>query len=705
MRRGLVALALVAGCASAGDKRVTDPGPPAAGPMKYPATRTVEQVDDYHGTKVRDPYRWLEDTDSAETAAWVKAQNDLTFSFLEQCPERAKVRERLTKLWDYERFSAPEKEGGRYFYFKNDGLQNQAVLWVTESLDEPGRVLLDPNTLSKDGTVALGGYSVSEDGKLLAYGLARSGSDWQEWRVRSVDTANDLPGQLQWIKFTGASWTKDAKGFFYSRYDEPREGKDINYYNKLYYHQLGAKQADDVLVYKRDDEKEWGFGAQVTEDGKWLVIGVSKGTDPKNQVFVKDVRAKDAPIVAVLLGFEHGWDYVANDGSVFYFKTDKDAPRGRIVKLDLATPSSLAEVVSQAQETIDGVSCVGDRLFVSYLKDAHTLVRIYQLDGSHVGDLELPGLGTASGFGGRRADKETFYAFTSFTQPTTIYRYDLAAGKSSVWKSPKVDFDPAAFESKQVFVTSKDGTKIPLFVTYKKGLTLDGSNPTILSGYGGFNISITPAFSVSNLVWMERGGVYAEACLRGGGEYGEAWHDAGRRAKKQNVFDDFCSCARWLVANGYTRPAKLAISGSSNGGLLVGACLTQHPELFGAALPDVGVMDMLRFHKFTIGWAWVDDYGSSDDAEAFKTLLAYSPYHNVKPASYPPTLVTTADHDDRVVPGHSFKFAAALQAAQRGPAPILIRIETKAGHGAGKPTQKLLEEISDQLGFLLKVLR
>jgi prolyl oligopeptidase len=696
MRRAFIALALC-GIALAGDEEK----------MKYPETKRVDQVDDYHGTKVEDPYRWLEDADSPETAAWVKAQNELTFSFLEKIPVRAKIKERLTKLWDYERFSPPEKEAGRFFYFKNDGLQNQAVLWVTESLDQPGRVLLDPNKLSSDGTVALGGSAVSEDGKLLAYGLARSGSDWNEWHVRSVETGEDLPDKIEWIKFSGASWTKDGKGFFYSRYDEPKEGKDTLFYNKLFYHRLGTKQSEDELVYKRDDEKEWGFGGQVTEDGHYLVISVWKGTDPKNQVYVKDLRgAKDAKIQEVLTGFEHGWDVLANDGTVFWFKTDQDAPRGRIVKLDITKPAALTEVVPQADETIESVSCVGDRLLVSYLKDAHTRVRVFELSGKHVRDIELPGLGSAGGFGGRRTDKETFYSYTSFTTPNTIYRYDVKSGESTLWRKPKVEFDPDGYESKMVMVPSKDGTKVPLWITHRKDLKLDGGNPTYLTGYGGFNVSITPYFSVANQVWMEQGGVFASANLRGGGEYGEAWHKAGTRHSKQNVFDDFMACARWLEENGYASPKKLAIAGGSNGGLLVGACLVQHPELFGAALPDVGVLDMLRFHKFTIGWAWVDDYGSSDDPEDFKSLLAYSPYHNVKPGTnFPPVLITTADHDDRVVPGHSFKFTAALQAAQAGPAPVLIRIETKAGHGAGKPTQKLIDELADEYGFLLHVMK
>jgi prolyl oligopeptidase len=704
--RRLVALALVlASCTSSGKPEKEETVAPAER-LAYPKTRTVDQVDDYHGTKVEDPYRWLEDTDSAETAAWVKAENEVTFGFLEKIPERTRIRERLTKLWNYERYGVPQKVGGRLFYFKNDGLQNQAVLYVMDQGQE-ARVLLDPNGLSRDGTVALGSYELSDDGNLMAYSLAASGSDWNEWLVRDVATGKDLPDRLKWIKFSGVSWTKDSKGFYYSRYDEPKPGKKLeeaNFYNKLYFHRLGTSQSDDELVYKRDDEKEWGFGGNVTEDGQYLVITVWKGTDPKNQVFYEDLR-DGTKVTELLTGFEHGFQFLGNDGPVFFFKTDKDAPHGRLVSIDTREPAAIKELVPQAKETIEAVTLVNDQFVVSYLKDAHSSIKAFDLTGKLVREVELPGLGSAGGFGGKRKDTETYYSFSSYTVPTTIYRYDLVTGQSGVWKKPTVDFNPDDYESKQVFYASKDGTKIPLFITHRKGLKLDGKNPTYLYGYGGFNISLTPYFSVRDLVWMEMGGVLAVANLRGGGEYGEEWHDAGRLAKKQNVFDDFVGAAEWLIASKYTSTPKLAIGGGSNGGLLVGACLTQRPELFGAALPDVGVMDMLRFHKFTIGWAWVDDYGSSDDPKGFATLHAYSPLHNVKPGtSYPPTLITTADHDDRVVPGHSFKFAATLQAAQAGPAPILIRVEVKAGHGAGKPTAKMIEETADEWAFLVKVL-
>ncbi|MBI3428170.1 MAG: S9 family peptidase [Acidobacteria bacterium] len=676
----------------------------------YPPARKAEQVDDYHGTKIADPYRWLEDPDSAESRAWIEAQNKLTFGFLDQIPQRAQLKARLTKLWNYERYSPPVKEGGLYFYQKNDGLQNQAVLYSTKSLSDAGAVLLDPNTLSADGTVALSGYAISHDGKYLAYGLAASGSDWNEWKVRDITTGKDLDDHLKWVKFSGAAWTKDGQGIFYSRYDEPNAKtklEDVNYFQKLYFHRLGTPQSEDVLVYERKDQKEWGFSGDVTEDGRYLLISVWQGTDPRNRFFYKDLSNKEAKVVELIPNFEAAYNFIGNDGAVFYFRTDLNAPRGRVIAIDTAKPDKAAwrELVPQAAEALEGVSLIGDQFFASYLKDARTQIKLFDLQGKLIRELALPGIGTATGFNGKRTDTETFYAFTSFTTPTTIYRYDLKTAQSTVYRQPKVDFNPADYETKQVFYASQDGTRVPMFITHKNGLKLDGQNPTLLYGYGGFSVSLTPAFSIKNLVWMELGGVYAQPNLRGGAEYGEEWHIAGTKAQKQNVFDDFIAAAKWLIANKYTSTPKLAIHGGSNGGLLVGACMTQRPELFGAALPAVGVMDMLRFHKFTIGWAWTSDYGSPDNAAEFPALRAYSPLHNLKPgAKYPPTLITTADHDDRVVPAHSFKFAAALQGAQGGDAPTLIRIETKAGHGAGKPTTKQIEEIADEWGFLVKVL-
>ncbi len=678
-------------------------------PITYPPARKSDQLDDYHGVKVADPYRWLEELDSAETNAWVEAQNKLTFGFLSEIPARPKIKDRLTKLWDYERYGVPFKEGGNYFYTRNSGLQNQSVLYTVTSLDGQPKLLLDPNTLSADGTVALSGIAVSDDGEHMAYGLSASGSDWQEWKVRAVNSGKDLSDHLKWVKFSGASWTPDGKGFFYSRYDEPKGDalKGINYFQKLYYHKLGTPQSEDVLVYERPDQKDWLFGGTVTEDGRYLIISIYQGTDVKTRVYYKDLKTAGAQVVKLLDDFDASYNFIGNEGSLFLFHVDADAPRGKIIAIDVAKPErkNWKTIVPEGKETLQTVTLVNHMLVANYLKDAHTQVKIFDTNGKFVREVAFPGLGTAIGFGGKARDKETFYAFTGFTSPTTIYRYDMVTGKSTIFRQPKVDFNPDDYETKQVFYKSKDGTQVPMFITHKKGLKLDGNNPTYLYAYGGFNISLTPAFSVSNLVWMEMGGVYAQPNLRGGGEYGEDWHQAGMMLKKQNVFDDFIAAAEWLIANKYTSTPKLAIGGGSNGGLLVGAVMTQRPELFGATLPAVGVMDMLRFQKFTIGWAWVSDYGSSDNPDEFKALYAYSPLHNIKPGTaYPATMITTADHDDRVWPGHSFKFAAALQEAQAGPAPILIRIETKAGHGAGKPTSKIIEEIADRWAFLVRIL-
>ncbi|MEQ8755563.1 MAG: prolyl oligopeptidase family serine peptidase [Coleofasciculus sp. G1-WW12-02] len=679
-------------------------------PLTYPTTRQADQVDDYHGTKVADPYRWLEDPDSDETKAWVEAQNKVTFGYLEDIPQRESLKQRITKVWNYEKYGIPYKEGNRYFYFKNDGLQNQSVLYTLTSLDGEPRVLIDPNTLSEDGTIALSGAAMSDDGNRMAYGLSTSGSDWQEWKVRDVETGEDLSDHLQWVKFSGASWTTDNQGFFYSRYDEPNDAtklEDANYYHKLYYHKLGTAQSDDLLIYHRPDQKEWMFNGSVTEDGHYLIIYVSQGTDPKNLVFYKDLQTPDSPIVELISEFEANFSLIDNDGSIFWFQTDLDAPRGRVITIDIHNPAreNWQELIPQAEETLEDVGVLNNQFVADYLKDARSAIKIFDLNGALVREVELPGIGSAGGFGGKRYDTETFYVFTSFTTPATIYRYDMVTGESSLFRQPTVDFDPTQYETRQVFYPSKDGTQVPMFITHKKGLTLDGNNPTYLYGYGGFNVSLTPSFSISNLVWMEMGGVYAIPNLRGGGEYGEDWHQAGTKLNKQNVFDDFIAAAEWLIENKYTRPQKLAIGGGSNGGLLVGACMTQRPDLFRAALPSVGVMDMLRFHKFTIGWAWCSDYGSPENQEEFKALYAYSPLHNLKPGTaYPATLITTADHDDRVVPAHSFKFAAALQTAHSGDNPVLIRIETKAGHGAGKPTAKIIEEIADKWAFLLRVM-
>jgi len=677
----------------------------SSSPLPYPQAKPGAQVDDYHGVKVSDPYRWLEDTDSADTHAWVDAENKLTFSYLDQIPYRKAIQGRLTKLWNYERFNAPEQEGGRYFFEHNNGLQNQNVLLAAESFNAEPRVLLDPNLLSSDGTIAVSDTAISDDGKLMAYSLATSGSDWNEWHVRDVDTGKDLPDLVKWVKFAGASWSKDGKGFYYSRYDEPTGAtmRDTNYFQKLYYHRLGTVQSEDKLIYERPDNKEMMFGGGVSDDGHYLIIHVAQGTSPNTRVYYKDLTQPDSQVIKLLDDFDARYEFIDNDGPVFWFETNLDAPRGRLLAIDTRHPerANWKTLVPQSADKLQFATVVNNSFLLGYLKDARTVVRVHDLSGTFLRDVDLPGIGTAVGFIGKRKDKETFYAFTSFISPTTIYRYDPVAGKSSVFRQPKVDFDSTRYETKQVFYASKDGTRVPMFLTYKKGIKLDGQNPTLLYAYGGFDISLTPAFSVPNVVWLEMGGLYAQPNLRGGGEYGEEWHQAGTKLKKQNVFDDFISAAEWLIANKYTSTPKLAILGRSNGGLLIGAVLTQRPDLFGVTLPEVGVMDMLRFHKFTIGWAWTSDYGSSDDPAEFKAIYAYSPLHNLKPGTkYPPTLIATSDHDDRVVPGHSFKFAATMQADQAGPSPVLIRIETKAGHGAGKSITKLIDETADTWSFV-----
>ncbi|MEW6366917.1 MAG: prolyl oligopeptidase family serine peptidase [Acidobacteriota bacterium] len=676
----------------------------------YPKARKCDQVDVYHGVRVADPYRWLEDPDSAESRAWIEAENALTSKYIGAVPSRGRIRRRLNEIWNFERYGVPQKRGNRYFCLKNDGLQNQSALYVSEGLDGAPRVLLDPNTLSPDGTVALAGVSPSEDGSLLAYGLSTSGSDWEEWKLRDVETGKDLPDRIEWIKFSGASWTPDGKGFYYSRYDEPRTGEEyegVNYYQKVFFHKVGTSQSEDDLVYERRDQKEYMFSAAVTDDGRYLVLGVYRDTGPANAVLYKDLGRKDNAFIELRAGFDALYDFIDNAGPVLYFRTDLDAPRGRIVAIDTRSPepSEWKELVPQAEEPIESVTLIGDTFVVEYLKDASSEIRTFDLQGGLVRRLELPAIGSVEDIEGRRKDREIFFSFESFVSPQTIYRCDVPTGRLDVLHSPRPDIRVQDFETSQVFYRGEDGTRIPMFITSRKGLRLDGNNPTYLYGYGGFNISMAPFFSVANMVWLEMGGVLAVPNLRGGGEYGEEWHRAGTMLGKQNVFDDFIAAAEYLIANKYTSSARLAIGGGSNGGLLVGACMTQRPDLFGAALPAVGVMDMLRFHKYTIGWAWTSDYGSSDDPSEFKALYAYSPLHRIKPdTSYPATLITTSDHDDRVVPAHSFKFAAALQAAQAGQAPVLIRIETKAGHGAGKSTTKLIEETADRWAFLTRVL-
>jgi|WetSurMetagenome_2_1015567.scaffolds.fasta_scaffold07261_2 prolyl oligopeptidase len=678
----------------------------------YPAAKRAAQVDDFFGTKVADPYRWLENSDAPDTRAWIEAENKVTFDYLATIPERAPIKARLTEIWNYERFGTPSREGAWYIFARNSGLQPQAVIYKVKSLAAEPEVLLDPNGLSKDGTVALGTLSFTKDGTHLAYSVAASGSDWIEWHVRDVATSKDLPDTIRWSKFSGASWTWDGAGFYYSRYDEPKGAalQDVNKNQKVFFHALGTAQDKDALVYERPDKPDWGFGADVTEDGRYLLVTQTEGTDNRNRVFVRDLRKAGGKIEPFLDHFDATYSIVGNDGDTFYVLTNKNAPRFKLVAISLAKPADEAwkTIIPEApgKAVLEGVTMVNDQFVTLWMTDAHHTVRLYARGGAAGAEVGLPALGSVSGLTGRRSHKEMFYSFGSFLYPTAVYRYDFASGRSEVFKKPSLSFDPGGYETVQVFYPSKDGTQIPMFLTYKKGLQKNGQNPTLLYGYGGFNIPTMPGFSPAAAGWLEMGGVYAVANLRGGGEYGQEWYDAGRLQKKQNVFDDFIGAAEYLVREKFTSTPKLAIHGGSNGGLLVGACLTQRPDLFGAAVPAVGVMDMLRFDKFTIGWAWRSDYGQpSENKTDFETVMKYSPLHTIKPGTkYPATFVTTADHDDRVVPLHSFKFAATLQAAQGGPAPILIRIETKAGHGAGKPTDKIIEERADMYGFLLKEL-
>ncbi len=687
----------------------------AEGPIVYPPTRRVDHVDAYFGTQVEDPYRWLEDDvrNSPQVAEWVKAENRLTESYLAAIPQRETIRRRLTELWNFAQYSPYMKESGRYFFFKNDGLQNQPVLYVTESLAAEPRVLIDPNRWSKDGTIALGEMGFSDDGKYLAYSRSEAGSDWSTWHILEIATGRQLPDELKWTKFSNASWTKDGKGFFYSRYEQPKPGAEfqsLNFNHKLFYHRIGTPQEADVLVYYRPEHPEWQFEGRVSEDGRYLVISIVVGTDARQRIVVRDLTEPYAMPFELIDNFEHEFTFLGSEGPRLFFKTDCEAPRRRVIAIDLRSPKKKdwQEIIPQAENTLTDVSLVGDRFIALYLQDASTCVKLFSLSGKFVQDVPLPGIGTAAGFtgkrhDGKRTDRETFYSFSSIATPPSIYRLDLATGESRLIRRAEAKFDTDQYEVKRVFYQSKDGTRVPMFIAHRKGLKLDGGNPTLLYGFGGFNIAVPPMFAISRAAWMEMGGVYAQADIRGGCEYGEAWHQAGTKLKKQNVFDDFIAAAEWLIANKYTRSDKLAIQGGSNGGLLVGAVMTQRPDLFGACLPAVGVMDMLRFHKFTEGRTWVDDYGSSDDPQQFKALLAYSPYHNIRPGKcYPATLVTTADTDDRVVPGHSFKFTAALQRAQSCDKPVLIEITTRAGHGGGKPTSKRIAETADLWAFLVK---
>jgi prolyl oligopeptidase len=683
----------------------------------YPAAPRGDHVDDYHGTKVADPYRWMEDIDSPATAAWVAAQRELTAAELAKIPERAAIRARLTQLWNFSRFSLPVKRGGHYFFSKNDGLQNQSVLYVQDSLAAEPRVLIDPNTLSADGTVALGGTAASSDGKWLGYALKAAGSDWEEFLVRDIATGKDTADRVSWVKFSGLSWTKDSQGFFYGRYPEVAKGdklfgKLVN--RRICYHRLGTPQSEDKVVFELPEHPEWLTSSALSDDGRYLVFSVRQNGRTQNALYYRDLvdpkhPVLDGPVVKLLDAFDANYGLVGNAGETLFLFTNLNASRGKVVAIDLKSPASAhwRTVVPETADNVDDVEFVGGRFVVTYMHDVQSRLAVFATDGRALGEIALPGIGTVAGVSGRDDEPELFYSFSSFLSPPTIFRHDLDTGKSAVFQQAKVAFDPARYTTEQKWFPSKDGTKIPLFVTHRKGLALDGKAPAWLYGYGGFNVSLHPAFSIPPLVWLELGGVYVQVNLRGGGEFGEEWHLAGTKARKQNVFDDFIAAGDWLVAQRYTSHDRLVIQGRSNGGLLVGAVINQRPDLAAVAIPQVGVMDMLRFHRFTVGASWASDYGNSDTPEGFGYLRAYSPLHTIRTgAAYPAVLVTTGDHDDRVFPAHSFKYAAALQAAVGGhDQPALVRIESKAGHGGSSgttPVSKTIEEWTDMIGFAVK---
>ncbi len=673
--------------------------------LQYPQTKKVDHTDNYHGTKVADPYRWLENDNSAETAQWVEAENKVTFAYLEKIPYRLRVKERLEQLYNYPKIGAPSRKSEYYFFSKNSGLQNQSVLYIQKGLDGAPEVLIDPNKWSADGTVRLGTFSLSKDARYAVVGVSRSGSDWQEYQVMEIATKKMLPDLIKWVKVSGASWSGD--GFYYSRYPEPEKGHELSTRNEdhqVWFHKVGTSQSQDEQVYEDKANPQRFHGVSTTEDERFAILNISdRGKGKKgNSIFFRDLskgEKKFTPIVGEIGNDSFG--VLDNLGDKFLIRTDKGAPNGKIVIYDPKT-LSWSDVLPEKPEPMQSAGTAGGKLFVTYLKDVTTRAYVYSLDGKLENEVKLPGPGSAGGFGGNNDDKFVFYSYTSLNYPPTIFRYDIATKKSTVFRTVDIPgFKADAYETKQVFYQSKDGTRVPMFLVYKKGLKLDGNNPTLLYGYGGFNITQSPSFNALRIGLLENGFVYASANMRGGGEYGEKWHEAGTKLKKQNVFDDFIAAAEWLIANKYTSSGKLAIQGGSNGGLLVGAVLNQRPELFKVAIPQVGVMDMLRFHKFTIGWNWIADYGSSDNPEEFKALLAYSPLHNIREIRYPATLITTADHDDRVVPAHSFKYAATLQEKQRGDAPILIRIETKSGHGASN-TAKQIEGLADIYAFIFQ---
>ena len=673
--------------------------------IQYPPTKKGEVKDTYFGTEVEDPYRWLEDDNSAETAEWVKTQNELTFGYLAQLPYREQINGRLTELWDYPKYGAPFKEAGKYFFFKNNGLQNQSVLYTTGDLAATPSVLLDPNTLTEDGTAALSGIEISDDGKYLIYQVAKSGSDWNDVYVKNIETGELLADHISWVKFSGLSWYKD--GFFYSAYDQPEAGSELskaNEFQKVYFHQLGTEQSADQLIVSDANNSKQMFGAGLTDDKRFLLVSKSQGTHG-NALDIKDLSKKNSGFVPLMESYDYEFNPVENIGDDLYVLTNYKAPKYRLVKINTNQPqeANWVDIVQEKKDVLESVSLVAGKLVVNYMTDAHSKVEVYSYEGVLDHAVQLPGIGTVSAFSGKKEDPVAFFSYTSFNTPGEIYKYDFATSQATLHFRPEVKFNPEDFEVKQEFYASKDGTKVPMFIVHKKGLELNGQNPTLLYAYGGFNISLTPAFSPARIAFIEKGGVFAMPNLRGGGEYGEDWHMAGTKLQKQNVFDDFIAAAEYLISKKYTSSEKLAIQGGSNGGLLVGAVTNQRPDLFKVALPAVGVMDMLRFHKFTIGWAWASDYGTSEDnTDMFNYLYAYSPYHTIKKGNaYPATLVTTADHDDRVVPAHSFKYMARMQEYNAGnQLPLLIRIDTKAGHGAGKPTAKVIEEYTDVWSFV-----
>jgi len=671
---------------------------------EYPQTKKVDTVDNYFGTEVADPYRWLEDDNSEETKAWVVEQNKLTYSYLDSIPFRDKIKNRITEIYNYERYSTPFKKGEKYFFFKNDGLQSQSVFYIQDDLESEATVLLDPNKLSEDGTVALSDISISKDGKYLAYSIARSGSDWNEIFVKNIETGETLDDHIMWVKFSGISWYKD--GFFYSRYAEPKQGEELTTKNenqKVYYHKIGDQQVTDKLTFENPANPKRGYGASVSEDEKLLILSEWESTSG-NGLYYKELDKENAEVINLFTGFDNDYNFVDYIDGKILIQTNLNAPKYKLISIDIkngGTAETAKDIIPEKENVLSSCGIGNNKIVANYMQDAHSKVEIYNLEGKFVQELELPSLGTIGGFSMEKDENIAFYKFTSFTIPGITYRYNFDENTSEIFRKPEIDIDLTQYETKQVFYPSKDGTKIPMFIVHKKGITLDGNNPTLLYGYGGFNISLTPSFSVTRMIWLENGGVLAVANLRGGGEYGEEWHKAGTLLNKQNVFDDFIAAAEYLISEKYTSSQRLAIQGGSNGGLLIGAVTNQRPELFKVALPAVGVLDMLRYHLFTIGAAWATDYGLSSEEEHFNNLYKYSPLHNIKEGvDYPAVMVTTGDHDDRVVPAHSFKYIATLQAKHTGTNPVMIRIETKAGHGAGKPTAKVIEEAADIYSFI-----